>query len=309
MRPDSLTLRADDGVEIHVHRWLPEKRVRGIVQIAHGMAEHGARYGRLAEKLTAAGWAVTAGDHRGHGRTARDDASLGHFADEDGFSRAVADLRMIAQNARRASPGVPLVLLGHSMGSYLAASLVLAHPQEVDALVFSGTSAGGGALVRLGKQIAKLERLRQGRRGKSALLEQMSFGQFNRGFEGRTRFDWLSRDPKEVDAYVADARCGFRVTNQLWVDLLDFLEDLGGADWSRLPHEMPILVFAGAEDPVGEHGKGVRKLVARMRAGGLARVTERLYPGARHETLNETNRDEVTSDLLGWLDESVPRPS
>ena len=242
---------------------------------------------------------------RGHGASIRSAAEQGHFCDEVGWSRVLADLRMVAAHARREHPGVPYVLFGHSMGSFLAQTLVLRHPQEIDALVLSGSTAGGGALVTAGKQVAKLERMRVGKRGTSALLTQLSFGNYNRGFEGRTGYDWLSRDPIEVDLYVADPHCGFEVTTQTWVDLLGALEALGKADWKRLPHDLPILVFAGERDPVGEHGKGVRRLVAALRAAGLAKVTDRLYPQGRHEMLNETNRDEVMDTIVRWLDEHV----
>lgn len=309
MREDTLTLRADDGVDVLVHRWMPEPGapLRGVLQIAHGMAEHAGRYARFGRALAERGWAVWASDHRGHGGTVSANGTLGHFADEDGYSRVVADVRMVAVAARKQAPGAPFVLFGHSMGSFFAQTIVLRHPQELDALVLSGTTLGGGALVGLGRQIARLERLRVGRRGTSALLTRMSFGQYNVGFEGRTEFDWLSRDPREVDAYRADPRCGFPVTTQTWIDLLGALEELGRADWSRLPRDLPILVFAGDRDPVGDRGNGVRRLVARMRAAGLAKVTEKLYPGGRHEMLNETNRDEVVRDVLAWLDEHVPR--
>jgi len=300
-------LRAPDGADIAAHRWLPGGPARGIVLIAHGMAEHVTRYARLAGRLNAQGWAVYAHDHRGHGDTARDEGALGHFADEDGWARVTGDVRMVAAHARREHPGLPLVLFGHSMGSYMVQTLVLAHPQEIEGVVLSGTSAGGGPLVHAGHRMAKLERLRQGKRGKSSVLAWMSFGQFNQGFEGRTPFDWISRDPVEVDRYIADPRCGFRCTNQLWIDTTGALIDLGRARWSRLPRDLPILVFAGDEDPVGDRGKGVRKLVAAMRAAGLSRVTDRLYPGGRHEMLNETNHAEVEQDILTWLDESVPR--
>ena len=308
MRSDTITIPSDDDVLVHVHRWMPDagEKVRGIVQIVHGMAEHGARYARFGRELAERGWSVWADDHRGHGLTAKDEGALGHFADEDGWARVIADLRRVAQAARREHPGVPLVLFGHSMGSFLSKGLVLRHPQEIDALILSGSTAGGGALVGLGKQVAKLERMRQGKRGRSALLEKLSFGQYNSGFEGRTEFDWLSRDPIEVDKYVVDPKCGFRVTNQAWIDLLGALEELGKSEWSRLPREMPILVFSGERDPVGEKGKGVRKLVGALRSGGLVRVTDRLYPEGRHEMLNETNRDQVVADIIRWMDENVP---
>jgi alpha-beta hydrolase superfamily lysophospholipase len=305
MRSDTFSLPADDGVSIFVHRWLPDGGVRGIVQIAHGVAEHAARYARLAERLTASGWAVYGSDHRGHGRTATTEAMLGHFGDEDGWARVVADLRRVAQHAHREHPGVPLVLFGHSMGSYLAQTLVLAHPQEVDALILSGTTAGGSPLVTVAKQIAKLERMRKGKSAKSAVMSEVLFAPFRIGLEGRTKFDWLSRDPIEVDKYVADSRCGFDCSSQLWIDLLGALESLGRGQWKRLPRDLPILVFAGLRDPAGDHGKGPKKLVALLRAAGLSRVTERFYDDGRHEMLNETNRDIVEGDVVRWLDENV----
>jgi alpha-beta hydrolase superfamily lysophospholipase len=306
MRAEPFHLQTDDGVELYVHRWLPEGRARGIVEIAHGMAEHAGRYERFAAALTDRGWAVYGPDHRGHGRTAKSPEALGHFADENGWDLVLSDLRRVAHHARREHPSVPLVLFGHSMGSYLAQTLILKHPQEFDGLVLSGTQAGGGALVRVGYQIAKLERMRKGRRARSEWIHRMSFDQFNRGFEGRTRFDWLSRDPVEVDRYASDERCGFRCSNQLWIDLLGGLDKLGRADWSRLPKELPIYVFGGEHDPVGGRGRGVRKLVSQLRAAGLTRVTEVLYPEGRHEMLNEINRDEVVGALLRWLDERFP---
>lgn len=305
MKADELRLRADDGAEVHVYRWLPEGAPRGIVQIAHGLSEHGGRYARFGEHLTDAGWAVYSSDHRGHGRTAPTADALGHFADEDGWSRVIADLRMIARHARSEHTGLPFVLFGHSMGSFLSKSLVLRHPQDIDALILSGSNMGGSPLVRAGKQVAKLERLRKGRRGRSALLVALSFGTYNLPFERRTPHDWISRDREEVDRYASDSRCGAHPTTQLWLDLLSALDELGRAQWSRLPRELPIYVFAGDQDPVSEKGKGIRKLVAALRAAGLSKVTERLYPGGRHEMLNEINRDEVTADLLRWLDEHV----
>jgi alpha-beta hydrolase superfamily lysophospholipase len=305
MKADELELRADDGVVVHVYRWLPDGAPRGVVQIVHGLSEHGARYARFGEHLTRAGWAVYASDHRGHGRTALTEEALGHFADEDGWSRVIADLRMIARHARGDHAGLPFVLFGHSMGSFLSKSLVLRHPQEIDALILSGSNMGGGALVQAGKQVAKLERLRKGRRGRSTLLVALSFGTYNLPFERRTAHDWISRDHEEVDRYAADPHCGAHPTTQLWIDLFGALDELGRGEWSRLPRELPIYVFAGDQDPVGDKGKGIRKLVTTLRSSGLSNVTERMYPGGRHEMLNEINRDEVTADVLRWLDENV----
>ncbi|MGE0790767.1 MAG: alpha/beta fold hydrolase [Sandaracinaceae bacterium] len=308
MSGEALSLTADDGHVIRGTFW-PSAGERGLVQIAHGMAEHHARYRTLAEELAAAGWAVVAHDHRGHGESVGPGEELGHFADHDGWRRVLDDLRQVrAEGRRRARAGV-FALLGHSMGSFIALSDVIDAPRSVDLLVLSGSNVGGGPLVEAGKTAAKVERLRQGARGKSALLSFLSFGSFNKGFAPtRTEFDWLSRDPDQVDAYVADPRCGFRCTNQLWIDLLGALGDLGkDARLARLRPELPVLLIAGARDPVSDGGKGVRALATKLRNVGLADVTTRIYEDARHEVFNETNRAEVVEDVLRFLETRAAR--
>lgn len=304
MRADSFRLKASDGVEIFVHRWLPEGEPRGAVQIAHGLAEHGGRYARLAAALTGAGWAVFADDHRGHGRTAAP-ADLGYFGDRDGWAKCVADLAALNRRIAADLPGKPIVFLGHSMGSFLGQSFIAGHGDAIAACVFSGSNGPPPAIAGAGRLIARIERLRQGPRGRSALLQSMMFGAFNKKFEpARTGFDWLSRDAAEVDAYVADPLCGFEFSNQLAVDLLDALGGLLAPDaLARIRKDLPIYIFSGSEDPVGAN---LPALAAAYRAAGLARVDMRVYPGARHETLNETNRDDVTRDLLQWLETIAP---
>jgi alpha-beta hydrolase superfamily lysophospholipase len=302
MRTDSFIHAAPDGVEVFVHRFAPEDAPRALVVIAHGMGEHGGRYARLAEKLTERGYLVLAPDHRGHGRTAKTRADLGHFGDSGTFQAIAQDVRQIAQGARREYPLLKLLLLGHSMGSYAAQTLVVAHPQEFDAIALSGTTLGGGPVPLAGRQVAKLERLRTGKRGRSSVLRELTFGQFNRSFEGRTPFDWLTRDTREVDAYIADPLCGAPTSNQSWIDVMKALSEMGKLDWSRLSPGFPIYLFWGSRDPVTDFGKGPRRLAAAMQTSGLTQVSEHEYPDARHETLNETNRDEVASDLLAWIE-------
>lgn len=298
-------LVTDDGETLSVYTWVPDGDSRGLVQIVHGLAEHARRYDAVAEALVDAGWAVVAHDQRGHGATAASDAELGHYADEGGWRRVIDDVRAVRAFGRERAPDGPIVLLGHSGGSFVSLSDQIDAPGTVDRLILSGSNRGGGALVKAGIWIAKLERRRQGRRGKSALVDFLSFGSFNKAFEPtRTKFDWLSRDPAQVDRYVADPRCGFWCSNQLWIDLLEALIDLGRAErLRRLPKTLPVYLLCGALDPVSDASKGVVALGQQLKAAGLEDVTVKVYPEGRHEMFNETNRDEVVGDLVGWLDE------
>jgi len=293
-------LRADDGQRFLARRWLPAGRPRAIVQIAHGLAEHSVRYARLAAALNAAGYGAYAADLRGHGPKAAA-ADLGHFADEDGWAKCVGDLWTLNRQIAAEQPGVRIVFLGHSLGSFLGRQFVAEHSEALAGAAYSGSNGKPPAIATLGRLFARIERLRLGRRGKSKLLVRMWFGEYNKPFEpARTDFDWLSRDPKEVDTYVADPLCGFPFTTQLAIDVLDALPFLSSpASLAPVRKDLPIYVFSGERDPVGANIEG---LVDALKSAGFTKLTTRLYPGARHETLNEMNRDEVTRDLIAWLD-------
>lgn len=298
MRADSFRLTADDGAQIHIYRWLPDGAPRAAIQIAHGLAEHAGRYARLAAALTERGFAVYADDHRGHGQSATQ-GEHGFFGERDGWRKCVGDLWTLNRRIATEHPGLPNILLGHSMGSFMAQDFVADHSDAIAGLVLSGSNGPPPAIAGVGRMIARIERLRLGARGKSALLQAMMFGEFNKRFKpARTEFDWLSRDPAEVDAYVADPLCGFEFSNQLAVDLLDGLGPLLKPErLARIRRDLPVYIFSGSDDPVGAN---LPALAEAYRNAGLTRVEMKIYPGARHETLNETNRDEVTADLVRW---------
>jgi alpha-beta hydrolase superfamily lysophospholipase len=301
---DSFTLRAPDGASLFVYRWLPDAPPRAAVQIAHGVAEHAGRYARLAAALTAAGYAVFANDHRGHGRTARTPEDLGFFAARGGWWKCQDDLWQLNRRIAAEYPGVPIVLLGQSMGSFLAQHFISAHGDALAGVVLAGSNGRPARVAETVRRAALEERERLGPRGRSALLQSLTFGAFNKPFEpARTPYDWLSRDPAEVDRYVADPLCGFQPTVQLWIDLLDALYDVSGpVRQALIPRRLPVHVIAGTRDPVGGNSVGLRQLLAAYRSAGLERVTHRFYPKARHELFNEVNHDEVTRDLIAWLD-------
>lgn len=302
MQADSFEMPSD-AQAIFVRRWRPEGAAKGVVQIAHGLAEHSGRYDRLAQALNRAGYAVYASDHRGHGQTAPTAADLGHFADRDGFAAVVADLWRLNRRIADEHPGLPMVLLGHSMGSFMVQDVIGRHGDALAGAVLSGSSGKPGTLAKLGALIARTERLRLGRRGRSKLLMGLSFGGFNKAFEpARTPFDWLSRDPAEVDKYIADKLCGFVCSPQLWIDLLAALNRIGRSEHlAQVPKNLPLYLVSGALDPVGGAGAGVRRLAAAYQAAGLRRVEVTLYPEGRHEPFNDSNRAQVTADLLDWL--------
>jgi alpha-beta hydrolase superfamily lysophospholipase len=309
MQSSTFTLAAADGIELFVYRWLPDAAAKAVVQIVHGLAEHAGRYARLAGALTAAGYAVYADDHRGHGRTARDAAALGFFAERDGWQRCLDDLWRLNRRIAADHPGLPIVLLGHSMGSFLAQHFISEHGDALAGVVLSASSGKPPPLAAIGRVVARLERLRLGPRGRSALIHALSFGAYNKAFApARTPFDWLTRDAAEIDKYAADPLCGFPATVQLWIDLLDALPEIARpARQARIPKRLPILIISGARDSVSANTKQLQQLLAAYRAAGLERVSHRFYPEARHELFNELNREEVTRDLVAWLDGVIAR--
>jgi alpha-beta hydrolase superfamily lysophospholipase len=301
MQASTFILSALDGVPLFVYRWLPEQAPRAVVQIAHGWAEHAGRYSRVAAALCGEGYAVYADDHRGHGRSAMTAADLGFFAESDGWNKCVDDLWQLNRRITADHPRTPIVMFGHSLGSFMVQQFICDHGDAVIAAVLSGSNGRPPATAPLGIVVAQLERLRVGAHGKSPLLQGLVFGAFNKPFSpARTPFDWLSRDPNEVDKYIADPLCGFDSQVQLFIDILGALPALSlPSRQAGIPKTLPIYIFRGSRDPVGNN---IDQLLSAYRAAGLQNVTYKLYPDGRHETLNEINRDEVTGDLIAWLD-------
>lgn len=299
-------LQASDGIAIQVHHWRDDRPAKAVLLLIHGMSEHAARYAAFGEALAARGIELYAPDLRGHGATGAAQGVMGHFAERDGWQRVLADLEALEAFLREQHPGVPLLLFGHSMGSYLAQAHLMRHGAGFAAAVLSGSNYQPVALYRLGQLVARLECLRQGKTGRSALVEALTFGSFNRAFRpSRTRYDWLSRDPASVDAYIADPLCGFRCTNGLWVDLFGGLQTITPVDaLARIPHTLPVLVIGGERDPVSD-GRRQLDLAEALRRAGLRHVTTQLYLDARHELLHETHRADVTAFLLDWLEAAL----
>ena len=279
-----------DGLSLARYTWGGDVDApRGVVQIAHGLAEHSARYARVAEALTAAGYVVAAIDHRGHGASIA--GTPGDFG-AAGWDGLVGDLVDFGDALAAEHPGRPLFLLAHSMGSFAAQSALLDHSARYAGVVLSGSTA----LDVLAASMAEAPE------GAPAGLEA-----FNAGFEHRTGYEWLSRDEAEVDAYVADPLCGFDTPAETMPALFSHVGRLADPDaLSAIRSDLPLLLVSGDADPLAGGGALIELLGQRYRDAGLADVTVRLYPQARHEVFNETNRDEVIGDVVDWVRAHTP---
>ncbi|SEJ07513.1 alpha/beta hydrolase [Pseudomonas sp. NFR16] len=308
MNHEAYWLDASDHSRFFVNAWAPDGPARAVVMLSHGMAEHSGRYERLAEALTQASFALYAHDQRGHGRTASEGLP-GHYADRDGWSKVVGDLATLNASIAQKHPDVPVFLLGHSMGSYVAQAYLMHHSASLQGAILSGSNFQPVSLYRSARLVARFERWRQGATGRSALIEFLSFGSFNKRFKPvRTPFDWLSRDPQEVDRYISDPLCGFRCTNQFWLDMLGGLQQISKrSNLAQIDKSLPILIMGGECDPVSD-GKRLKDLADALTGTDHHAVALRIYPQARHEILNETNRQAVTHDLLAWLEQALEQP-
>ncbi len=292
------SLNASLAHDIPIYLWEAEGKATAVIQIIHGLGEHSARYERFALEAVRRGFAVCAHDHRGHGPQA---AQIGFFAPENGWDLLVEDSHQVTQFLQQRYPDLPLILLGHSMGSYIAQSYAMRFSDSLRALILSGSTWPSRPLLVVGRLLARLLSWRRGKNGHSPLLDKIGFGDFNKKFEpARTELDWLSREPDEVDKYIDDPLCGGPYTTGLWIDLLGGLLRISKDEALRkIPSSLPILITGGSDDPVGG-ADGMGQLSAHYEATDHTELTTRIYSGGRHEMLNETNRDEFTSDLLRW---------
>lgn len=301
---EELMLKMSDGTNVYVSIRKPIGQSIGHVHILHGMAEHSGRYDEAADYFVSEGYVVTAHDHRGHGKTAAANGKRGHFGDESGFERVVHDVFEVVTYVKNHLKTENFILLGHSMGSFIARRFIQLHGEMVDRVVLSGTGDDGGIARFGGIAIGHLSGKRNGYQRPNELLDTLVFGGFNRGIKKpATKFDWLSKNNTHVFSYLSDEYCGFIPTTQFFIDLFGGLGIIHRKqEIEKIPKALPILLFAGTEDPVGNHGKALWKVAKQYDAAGITDVTVLLFDNGRHELLNDSSRPEVIQAVLEWIE-------
>ncbi|WP_025728727.1 alpha/beta hydrolase [Atopobacter phocae] len=302
-----LTFLSNDQREIVAYKWNQlTQPAKGVVQIAHGMAETASRYEHFAKALNENGWIVYANDHRGHGESADSKEQLGYLGETKGFERLVSDMDMLTTIIRNENPTLPIYLFGHSMGSFASQRYLMDYHNRIDGVILSGSNGEQGLLtLNAGQLLAQLEMSIRGKKAKSRLMNQLIFGRYNRLFKPkRTGFKWLSRDKHEVDKYVQNPYAGGIFPTSFYVYLINNLKYIENQkNFYKIPKNIPIFIISGSDDPVGDYGKGVKKLYQRYKQLLVKSVEMKIYHQARHELLNETNKDEVIVDIINWLNQ------
>lgn len=302
MKTKEFSFKSATGVcRIHGCEFLPEGEVRAVVIIHHGMAEHINRYADYVKHLTDMGYAVFMHDMANHGKSNQKTELLGYFGENDGYKNLVKDLKTVYDLAKKEFPDKKIIMFGHSMGSFIVRCFDCAYPGASDASVYMGTG-GSNPAAGMGKAISNLIASIKGSTYKSKMLDKMTFGSFNKKTDKKTSFDWLTRDSAIVQKYIDDDYCGFLFTVKGMNDLVNLNVWANSAEcYNTVKKDLPILLVAGAEDPVGAYSKGINEVADKMKASGHTNVTVKLFPGCRHEVLNETNRQEVYEGIDAFL--------
>ncbi|WP_452231059.1 MULTISPECIES: alpha/beta fold hydrolase [unclassified Lacinutrix] len=298
-------LQATDGESICYYKWEanPNTPFKGMVQIAHGLGEHAGRYDAMAHLLQDEGYSVYANDHRAHGKTAEIKRLFGYYDGNEYFDDCIEDMHVLSNLMKAENPKTKFILFGHSMGSLFSRKYVTKYAEELDALILSGTASFIKGLGNIGLLTATTVTAFRGRARGNEVLKSFFFGEFNKKFKpNRTKFDWLSRDEKQVDLFAVDP---YRVEDfslGVFLDIIKNSKKLNKSDaFKATPKDLPVLIFSGDKDPVGEMGKGVKRVVKEYERRGMEDLTFNLYEDGRHEMLNETNAETVKQEVLDWL--------
>lgn len=304
----SETLRLQNaGASLACYHQPAEGQAQAILMISHGLAEHSRRYRRFAETMAARGYHVYAHDHRGHGETTAFDAPLGRFARRDGIEHVVSDIAAMHDFVTGRHPGLPLILLGHSMGGLIALNAAADLPGRFAAVAVWNSNFAVGLSGRAAQAILLTERMLKGSDVPSDMLPRLTFAAWGKSIpDHRTQFDWLSRDPAEVDAYISDPLCGFDASVSLWLDVFALtFRGIEKEQLERLPKDLPIHLVGGGKDPATSMGKAVLWLSKHLKGRGFSRISTMIYQDMRHETLNEIGAETAIADFADWCDATI----
>jgi len=303
MNYEKFQLTDSYGTKIQCFRWTCNSKPLAVLQIVHGMAEHATRYDDFATFLVKNNIAIYANDHRGHGLTAGTVDNTGFFADNNGWEVVTDNVYLLTEQIKKDNPDIPVYILGHSMGSLIARTFMAKYPDAVNGIILSGTSYNPSLLLSFGKLVANIQRMFAGKKHRSKLLDTLSFGKFNNKFKpARTKFDWLSRDEKQVDNYINDPYCGFICTASFYRDLFKGILNIQKKSTiEKYKKDLPLLIISGEMDAVGNFTFGVQKICNIIKSSGIKDIELKFYKDSRHEILNEINNKEVYIDILNWL--------
>lgn len=301
------TFRTNDNLNIVFYKHTAENPKANLI-IVHGMAEHAQRYDSFANFLNQKGFNVYAYDQRGHGKTAGSVDKQGFFAEKDGWNKVVGDLKTMIETVKTESPGLPVFILGHSMGTFVTRTYIANYQNNISGIILSGTTGSAGLLGKIGILLTNIIMLFKKKNSPSPLMNSLSFGDFNKAFKpNRTDFDWLSRDNEQVDKYINDPYCGAVFSVGFYNDMMKGLEYVNKADVAaKVRKDLPMFLIAGDNDPVSKNGKQVKDVFEMYKNAGISDISIKFYENSRHELLNEINKDEVYNDILSWLNSVCP---
>lgn len=292
---------------IHACIWRPESEIKGVVQIIHGMCEYAERYAPFAEFLNKNGYMVCADDHLGHGKSVKSSEDLGYFNDNRDYNTVVQDIRELTLIAKKQAGDVPYFVLGHSMGSFFCRKYISLYGEELNAAVVMGSGFKSKVTLNTALFAVKFNALFCGWRNRSKLIKKLAFGSYNKKFKpARTSNDWLSKAPENVDNYETDPLCGFDFTNNGYYILFSVIKSACSKKTiNAVCKDLPVYFVAGADDPVGDYGKGVKKVYEKFKKAGVKDVEITLYEESRHEILNDFCKEQVENDVLNFYEKHL----
>lgn len=309
MQLKSFSFKTKDGIEHWINRWIPDNdvQIKAVIQLNHGLSEHSLRYDRFGSILAENGFVLNGFDMRGHGKTAeiakaQGTGIFGKIADKNGYNIVVEDLHEITEALKADYPGVPVILLGHSFGSFVSQGFIENYGDSIDACILSGTAGPRKLMIGVSKYLVKIIKAFTGNDAIVKLLDTLSFGSYNKGIESKSKYAWLTRDELNVQMYEMDNWCGIPLTASFFGDMTCLLDKIHkNSNMKKINKDLPLLFVYGTKDPVGSYGKTIEKLINIYKKNGIKNISVLKYEDARHECLNETNKEQVEQDIINWI--------